>query len=375
MDTLLNLPVVNWFDPLFFVYNLALLLTAVSIAPLITWVYVQTMKGEKIRRLRQDIPERIWENCKQEVCELIERSFRLRKYSGSLIILTIVIFLGVSVILLLKPLSLAPVPPEAGLDFSRGANILMLGPFIGDYGKPDGVFFQRLLISLTAFQFGFLGAYLYFISQLVRSYFTLDLTPHTFVDATVRIIMGSVVALVLSFVLATPSVSSAQDDYDTFLHFLPMLGFFLGFFPSRGLLLIEKLATEYIRISPRTTYKSKELSSLPGMSYAHELRLVREGFDNVENLSHGNAMDLAVRTGFSYCQLQQWIGQAWLCAHLGEHYDAFAESTGLAGRQDLQEFIKKWQQEGKSPEATFAYVANGNKELELKLNALYSLLA
>ncbi len=73
------------------------------------------------------------------------------------------------------------------------------------------------------------------------------------------------------------------------------------------------------------------------MSYSHELRLrLRcEGFDNVENLSHANLCDLAVRTGFSYCQLEHWKGQAWLYSHLREDYDQFVRLTGITSRREL----------------------------------------
>ncbi len=52
---------------------------------------------------------------------------------------------------------------------------------------------------MIAFQFGFLGAYVYFIGSVVRAYFTLDLTSHTFVDGAIRMIVASILALVLSF--------------------------------------------------------------------------------------------------------------------------------------------------------------------------------
>lgn len=384
LEKFFALPVVNWFDPVFFLYNVVLLLFVILIAPVITLIYIRTMKKEKIRRLELDIPKALWEECKVEICKLVNSSFHIKNYLGSVTLLVFVIGFGISIILLLKPLPITPIPPDAGVDYSRGANFLMLGPFIEQYGKNTGIFYHQLIVSLTAFQFGFLGAFVYFIGHLARSYFVLDLTPHTFVDATIRMITGSVVALVLSFVLSSlfappASIANASQalstlrSSDTFLYFLPMVSFFLGFFPTRGLLFIEKLATEVIRFLPATTYKSKDLSSLPGMSYVHELRLRREGFDNAENLCHGNALDLAIRTGFSYCQLQQWIDQAWLITHLRENYDAFVDATGLTSRADLQEFAKRWNLEGRSPEPA-EYLARGNKELEVKLQAIYAVL-
>ena len=78
---------------------------------------------------------------------------------------------------------------------------------------------------------------------------------------------------------------------------------------------------------------------LPGMSYAHELRLEREGFDNVENLSHADAVDLAVRTCFTYNQLKQWIEQARLASLVREDYSEFVQRTGITSQDELRSFF------------------------------------
>ena len=43
----------QWFDPLFFEYNVVLLLIAQLLVPAVTLMYVRRMKGEKERRLRR----------------------------------------------------------------------------------------------------------------------------------------------------------------------------------------------------------------------------------------------------------------------------------------------------------------------------------
>jgi hypothetical protein len=78
---------------------------------------------------------------------------------------------------------------------------------------------------------------------------------------------------------------------------------------------------------------------LAGMSYSHELRLEREGFDNIENLSNADPVDLAIRTCFSYSQLKQWIDQAWLASHLREDYPGFAQRTGITNSEELHCFF------------------------------------
>ena len=117
-------------------------------------------------------------------------------YRGSVWLTTTVVLLGVSILLLFKPVFLAR---GEGVDFSLGANMLTMGPFAELFEKNPDAYYSHLVRNLIAFQFGFLGAYVYFIGSVVRAYFTLDLTSHTFVDGAIRMIVASILALVLSF--------------------------------------------------------------------------------------------------------------------------------------------------------------------------------
>ena len=356
-----GIDLLGWYDPVFFVYNVLLFAFALSIPPVITAVYIRLMRHEKLRRLEQEVPASVWEPNKAMVAGLVRTLFRWRTYFGSMALFMMVLVLGASVMLFLKPVVGAdPSVRAMGLDFGKGANILMLGPYAVHLPEE---YFNRLVISLAAFQYGFLGGYAHHIGQLARSYFMLDLTPHTYVDATVRIATGSLVALVLSFWLFEPGVVNE----DTTL--LPVVSFFVGFFPTRGLLAIEKGATAFIKVLPKSAYEAEGLSKLPGMSYAHELRLGREGLDTVENLSNASALELAVRTGFSYCQLEQWRGQAWLCGHMRDDYEPFMKRTGITSRDELSAFRDAWKPPAAGTTAA-AYLAGSNEALETKVEAL-----
>jgi hypothetical protein len=176
-------------------------------------------------------------------------------------------------------------------------------------------------------------------------------------------IVASILALVLSFVfnfafpddskaVATPiseaasakgDAKDAADETDSTipasLSLLPVLSFFFGFYPKRAALAIERIVLKAMRSIPGDSYRALPLSMLAGMSYAHELRLEREGYDNVENLSNADAVDLAVRTCFTYKQLKQWIDQAWLAIHLREDYPEFVRRTGITSGEELRLFL------------------------------------
>ncbi len=357
----------SWFDPLFFGYNLALAVMAVLIIPLITYLYTRNMKGEKLRRLKRDLQPGELELFRKDINELIPAQFTFSRYLGSMGTAMLVVAFGVFIILLLKPYfppvtgetaaSVGGVPmAEAsksggagaeiqvglGVDYGKGANMLMLGPFIEMYWSQRDRYFHQIVISLTAFQFGFLGAYIYFIGYLVRSYFTLDLSSHTYVAGTIRMVTSSVLALVLSFALPGLGVFGSLPgaaENERFLRFLPFLAFFLGYFPNRAIFLLDKWGNRLLGIV-RTRYAGTPLARLAGMSSDHELRLDREGYDNLENLSHAKPIELAVRTGFSYRQLKQWIEESQLRLHLGNDFEEFADLTGIRTSGEL---LTYWQ--------------------------------
>jgi hypothetical protein len=331
------LAIADWFDTSFFQYNVILGCIAIAIVPLVPFFYVRRMGVRKIVRLFSEMPRPVWRAERTIIQERLGRRARYVFFFGSVSLATVSVALGVSILLFFKPVW---EESQCGVAFAKGVNMLMAGPYLRFYGDgsaatPDELY-RHLIFNLVSFQFGFLGAYVYFLLSMARAYFTLDLSPESFVDGTIRIAIASITALVLGFWL-----DGVLPDA-----WAPVVGFFLGFFPQRALLLLEKTALMALRSLPRVHYEAVPLSVLPGMSYAHEARLDREGFDNAQNLSHANAIDLAIRTGFSFGQLVAWIDAAWLATHLGEDYAGFVAITGVTGRQDLQALAAWLSQDG-----------------------------
>lgn len=349
-----NLPlyvqITQWFDPVFFQYNLVLLVFAVAIIPLITLCYVHSMRQEKERRLKRELPPEAFTD--QETVEYINnyigKTFTLRNYLGSMMTLMFVVMFGCMIILLLKPMPL-DVTGGTGVDYSKGANFLVLGTYMQSYmldKTNDYDYIKVLIYTLTAFQFGFLGAYVYFIGLLVRSYFTLDMTPSMFISSSVRMMTGSLLALVLCFFFVDPNKTTEFNEI--LIKSLPVWSFFIGFFPSRGLTLLENISSKALGLMRIREFTSP-LSDLPGINYDHEIRLNREGYDNIENLANANALDLALRTSFSYQQLSQWINQARLYGYLRNDYQIFVDRTGITS---LDEFNYYWYAARKQDQAT-----------------------
>lgn len=315
-DLLHVFKIAEWFDPLFFQYNVLLWMTFVLLIPCITYFYVRNMREEREGRLKSELRPETWQQLEGYIKSVIQRQFGMSNYVGSTATLMVVVAMGLAILFLLKP----TITGSHGLDYSRGANLFLMGAYMGldPQGAEHKIYFDRVIVSLTAFQFGFLGAYVYFIRHLVRSYFTMDLTPNTFVAMSVRMVTAGLVALVLSFALALgPAL-------------LPVVSFGIGFFPDWGLLAIEKMTRRALHSRRTASPSSTPLSELSGMSYEHEVRLNRQGYDSVENVADANLLEMALRTGFSYAQLRTWVGEAWLRVRFGQDdFPKFVQLTGI----------------------------------------------
>ncbi|HEX2223791.1 MAG TPA: hypothetical protein VHN15_06275, partial [Thermoanaerobaculia bacterium] len=159
----------RWFDPVFYTYNALIALTAVMMPPAIALSYVHGMRGEKERRLRQNLGPR-WAEHEDHVNRRLEQEFRFGAYAGSVGASMFVVAFGTAALLFMKPLGAWAANAGAevyGIDITRGLNFLVLGPFMRDLGDFEAIQTQAF-INLTAFQFGFLGAWVYFLTGLIR---------------------------------------------------------------------------------------------------------------------------------------------------------------------------------------------------------------
>ena len=361
---------VSWFDAQFVGYNLMLLLFAVLVPPLLAISYTSSMCEEKTRRMRRELGV-LWPQNEKWIGEYIDKQFRWRDYLLGVGAMSVVVAFGGIVLLLLKPvnsLDLASGMPKPGLDFGQGANLLLLGPYVERYGAGN---YHMVVHSLTAFAFGFLGAYVYSIGQLIRGYFTVDLSPSTFVSSAVRIIAASCTALVAAFALSIMfaeheaaaaagkagfNLLGALGDFTGFhptheqmVALLPVIGFFFGYFPNRALKTIQHIANRVLRSAEGRGYGSTGLNKVSGMNMSHAYRMEREGIDNMENLACSEPIEIALRTGFPYPQVKTWVGEARLRVHLGRHFIPFVERTGVRTYEQLCLLADGWDTAKRGP--------------------------
>jgi hypothetical protein len=323
----------TWYDPLYLVYDLLLLLFVVLFIPFMAISYVLCMRDEKAVRIQRELGP-LWEKHKERVLGYIASQFRPRDYVTGVAAMMIVVFFGGIALLILKPVWGEGGLPTPGVDFSRGASLLVLGTSVE--GKVDARN-HVLAHTLIAFAFGFLGAYVYSITQLVRGYFTTDLNASSFVASTTRMVVASTVAMVVA------SAASVMVGETVLATSLPLVAFFFGYFPNRAMRVLERIAGRVLTtLVKEESWGETSLNKISGTNINHVFRLEREGFDNAENLACADPIELAMRTGFPYVQVKSWIDEARLLIHLGDDFPPFAAGCGIRTYDQLCTFATRW---------------------------------
>ena len=175
------------------------------------------------------------------------------------------------------------------------------------------------------YAYGFLGAYVFGISSLVRQFVTDDLQPRYYAGLTVRFVTVIVLSWLVNRVLPESTESQAL-----------LVAFFIGLFPSAGLRLVQRIVTAVIGTVSQGFNEPLPLSQLDGLNAYHEDRLLLEGIENMQNLASANTVDLILRTRFTVEQIIDWMDQALLQIHTRERFEDFRRS-GLRTATDFMD--------------------------------------
>ncbi|HEV2718937.1 MAG TPA: hypothetical protein VG323_02875 [Thermoanaerobaculia bacterium] len=352
----------SWYDPLYLVYDLLLLLSSVLFIPFMAMSYVFCMKDEKAVRIRRELGA-LWPQHEERVMGYINSQFRPRDYVTGVAAMMIVVLFGGIALLILKPVWGQQGLPQPGIDFSQGASLLLLGSGVESAADTR---FHVVSHALIAFAFGFLGAYIYSITQIVRGYFTTDLNASSFVASTTRMIIASTVAMVV----ASGASAMIGPSSPWLATSLPLVAFFFGVSPKSAMRVGQRLAGRALgRLAKEESWGETSLNKISGTNINHVFRLEREGFDNAENLACADAIELAMRTGFPYVQVKSWIDEARLLIHLGDDFRGFTAGTGIRTYEQLCTFVKRWDPAAGSWSEHLAK-ASGKSLLATKLDAL-----
>lgn len=184
--------------------------------------------------------------------------------------------------------------------------------------------------NLTAYQWnsgaaiiaGFVGAYLFtlqYLLQRVRSY---EMSPMSFLVASVSILEGCFVVAIVRHLIP-----------ENYVPQLIALAFIIGYFPTFGIvLLIERLKISQLKSVDREAYSRRFLMPtdiIDGVDMVTKFRLVEAGIRDVQNLATANPVLVYVETPYGLLTILDWIAQAQLILAAGGQVASRLRAIGI----------------------------------------------
>jgi hypothetical protein len=160
--------------------------------------------------------------------------------------------------------------------------------------------------------FAFLGAYVFALNAVLRSYVRSDLRPKSYTHIVVRIIVAVVFAWVLeALFFSTPQATTGEDV-------LLVLAFAVGMLPETLLVRVQELMRTFVgkRAKLPSLVERYPLTDLEGIDIYDRARLVDEGVGNIEGLAHHDIPALMMYTRIPPGRLVHWTDQAILFLHV-----------------------------------------------------------
>ena len=192
-------------------------------------------------------------------------------------------------------------------------------------------FDSKILQSIIAVEtaqlmlYGYLGAYVYSVQELVRRYNTFDLQPQVYSAILVRMLMSILIVFAGAGVIELSGATLSGDSDQNPAAWAAVLAFVIGIFPSRGVRWLMQ-QTNRILSPDSTPRKELPLRHLFGISTWHEARLAQMGIDDTQNLATVDIRKLLLTTQFDTQEIVSWIDQAILYAKVGSKLDRFHDA-------------------------------------------------
>jgi hypothetical protein len=160
-------------------------------------------------------------------------------------------------------------------------------------------------------EFGFLGAYAFAVSMLVRRFYQSDLRPSAYASVVLRIVIVLLILIVVHQLFMITNLQGASADQSEFV-----CAFVIGFFPLVGLQALQRVAAKVLGVVVPQLAPQYPLEQLDGLNIWYEARLVEEGVEDMQNLTTMNLVDVLLHTRAPVGRLVDWIDQAFLLIHL-----------------------------------------------------------
>ncbi len=162
------------------------------------------------------------------------------------------------------------------------------------------------LIALT---FGFLGALIYSLLDIVNRNSNSDLHIKTLINYLVRFIFSLAICLVTAYFF----MSNWQSNI------APMVFFLCGIFPQQALGYIVERARRSLRLEKRQ-YEEIPLEVLQGMTDYIAFRFRELGIGDAQNLAFCNLKRISDNMGFSDSMISDFVAQAMLVVYMKDDF-------------------------------------------------------
>ena len=209
--------------------------------------------------------------------------------------------------------------------------------------------------------YGYLGAYVFSVQELIRRYNTFDLQPQVYSSILVRILVATILTLVITTVIMLNGnllqLNGEQIDGNA-KAWLATIAFAVGIFPNDGLNWILQQANRIL--NPVANRNSElPLRNLLGINAWHESRLSMMGIDDAQNLATADIPKLLLTTQFDTQQVANWIDQAILYVKVNDRIERYREAK-ITTFHELQCAI-----EGLTMHVDFKIDVNGHERSNL----------
>jgi hypothetical protein len=154
--------------------------------------------------------------------------------------------------------------------------------------------------SLIAY--AFLGAYIWSLQDMVRRFWASDLKPSSYVQATLRVVSGIVLSLILRAALPDDLVNVSQR----------VIAFFLGIATLAFFEWFWKLIVNQVNVQGDHSFSQYPLTHVKGINPFIAERLREENIEDFHSLSSANLVNLLTRVRYPTQTVVDWVDKALL---------------------------------------------------------------